>query len=358
MKKLGLALCVTYLLSTTVMAESSQTLEQLFNQRDIAQLEHIIMTEPNNSEAYYMASLYYKIGDDELGTNKDEKKSLEYLKNSADKGYDLAQLQYGFVLLNQGNAEEGIVLIEKAAQQDNTEALALLGDLYFAGYQDRHENMVITPNIEQSIKYLQKAVKKDSQDARYTLGHIYLNKDLGYFDVQKALKLFEDNLDYNEKTGHLPTLMTLIDLYNEGEVVASNRDRLLDYYYLASLQDYTPAAYTIGMIQRNGDQGEKIMISKDIDAAFVNLHKAATRGYVDAMYRIGEMYFKGEGTTQSDMDAYIWTAIAEELTGAETKYSETMLELIPKRQRKIAIDNKNHTLQFFTVNDDVEASQP
>ncbi|MBS7833392.1 tetratricopeptide repeat protein [Wohlfahrtiimonas chitiniclastica] len=353
MKKIGLALWVTYLLSTHAVAESSHELHQLFNQRDIGQLEKIIVKEPHNGEAYYMASLYYKVGEDELGTNKNEEKSIEYLKKSAEEGYDVAQLQYGFALLNQGSTK-GIDFIEKSARQGSTEALALLGDLYFAGYQDHQGKMVMTPNLDQAMNYLQKAVEKDNADARYTLGHIYLNEDLGYFDVQKALTLFDKNIDFYKKTAHLPTLITLIDLYTEGKIVEPNRGRLLDYNYLASLQDYGPAVYTIGMLQRTGDQGEKIVISKDMDAAFINLHKAATLGYVDAMYRIGEMYFKGEGVAQSDTDAYIWTAIAEELTGAETKYSDTILELIPKRQRKIAVDNKNHILQFFMVSEDVE----
>lgn len=348
MKKTGLALLVSSLLTMQVFAEDVVSFQQLLNERNISAIQNIIEQEPDNGEAYYSASLYYSVGDAELGANKDAVKSYEYLKKAVDLNWPAAQLQYGFDMLNQGNAE-GIAYIKVAAESQYLPALTLLGDLYFAGYQDRNGNDVVEPDINQSIEYLDQAVAKGNQEARYTLGHIYLSSDFGEKNINKALELFEDNIDYDNKIGHLPTLITLIDIYNEGKDVQTNRSKLSDYYYLASLQDYQPAYYTVGMIQRVGGKGERLDISKDLEAAFVNLHKAASIGYIDAMFKIGEMYFNGEGTEQSDMNAYIWMAIAEDLSGNKTNYSETVLELIPKRQRQIAIDNKNHYRQFFTM---------
>lgn len=351
MKKISLALLVSSILITSTFAQdiTSKDLQQLLNERNISAIQEIIHQEPDNGEAYYTAAIYYGIGDDALGTNKDEDKKAEFLKKAADLGFVEAQLQFGFVLLNNGIVDEGLQYLIQAANANDLNAVTLLGDLYFAGYQDRTGKSVIEPNIDKSIQYLEKAVNNGVQDARYTLGHIYLSSDFGKKDIDKALELFESNIDYDNKVGHLATLITLINLYNEGKDVQVNRSKLLDYYYLASLQDYQPAYYMIGMTQRVGEKGARLDVVKDLEAAFVNLNKAASVGYIDAMFRVSEMYFNGEGTEQSDMNAYIWMAIAEDLSGNKTNYSETILELIPKRQRQIAIDNKNHYRQFFTM---------
>ena len=350
MKKTSLALLVYGLLcSNFVFAEEPINFEKLLNERDITSIQAILEQNPNSSEAAYYASVYYGIGDDELGTNKDDAKKEEYLKKSADLGYAEAELQYGFSLLNEGQADEGLKYINKSADQNYLKAISLLGDLYFAGYQDQENNEVVQQDIAKAIQYLEKAVEQNSVSARYTLGYIYLDETLGHQDIPTALALFESNIDYENQMTDISSLIALIDFYENGDGVEKNRDKLIDYYYLASLQDYAPSLYAIGMLQRTGAQGEKISIAKDQEAAFINLAKAAQLGHIDAMFRVGEMHFKGEGTEQSDVNAYIWTAIAEDLTGNKTNYSETILELIPKRQRQIAIDNKNHYRQFFTM---------
>lgn len=348
MKKIGSVLLVSCLLSTSVIAKEV-SLQQLLNDRNINQIQSVIEKEPDSGEAYYMASIYYSLGDDELGANKDEEKRYEYLKKSADLGWCEAQLQYGFYLLNQAKSSEGLAYIKKAADGEYLPAIILLGDLYFAGYQDENGLSVIDRDINQAIKYLEKAVVENSQDARYTLGHIYLTSSFGKQDILKALELFEANINYDAKAGHLATLITLIDLYNVGQMVKPDHSKLIDYCYLASLQDYTPVLYTVGMMQRVGAKGVKFEIIKDPEAAFINLSKAASLGYIDAMFQVGEMYFKGDGVEQSDMDAYMWIAIAEELSSSNSRYSETILELIPRREKQIAIDNKNHYRQFFTA---------
>lgn len=359
MKKSGLAILISCILGAQVFAEDINY-QQLLNERNISALEKIIIDNPNDAEAYYMASIYYGVGDDDLGSNKDVDKKDDYLKKAAHLGYPEAEMQYGFTLLNAGKSEEGLEYIKRAANQKYLQAVVMLGDLYYAGYQDKAGDNIVQQDLAQSIVYLTQAMELGSQDARYTLGHLYLDKDLGYYDLDKSLKLFEDNLDYANKTGHLPTIITLIGIYESNEVGA-NRGKLLDYYYLASLQEYAPSFYTIGVLQREGDQGDQLVIEKDPEAAFVNLSKAAGIGYIDAMFRISEMYFKGEGVEQSDVNAYVWLAIAEDLSGSDSNYSETILELIPKRQRQIAIDNKNHYRQFFSMpeesTDDQSVSQ-
>ena len=348
MKKAALALIISSLLTLNAFAEKNETLQQMLKDRNIQGIEEVLSNDPNNGEAHFAAALYYSVGDDKLNANKDVQRQLEYLKKSADLGFAEGQLQYGFYLLNQGKGEEGLQYLEKSASQNYVQAMTLLGDLYFAGYQDPLGNSVIDRNADQAIKYLSQAIEQNSQDARYTLAYVYLDPDLGQKDIQKAIELLEANIDYKDKTGHLSSIVALIDIYEGNPDLVTRASKLQDYYYLASLQEYIPAVFIIGMLQREGGKGEKIEIPKDLEAAFKNLLKAANAGYLEAMFRIGEMYFKGEGTQQSDSDAYIWMAIAEELSNSETKYSETILELVPRKERQIVMDKKDHQLQFFS----------
>ena len=351
MKKISLALLVSSILVTSTFAQdiASKDLQQLLNERNISAIQNIIMQEPDNGEAYYMASIYYGIGDDELGTNKDEAKKEEYLQKSADLGVSKAELDYGFLMLEKGNADVALQYMTRAAGKNDLKAIESLGDLYFTGYKREDGAEILPSDLAKSIEYLSKGISLGSKDAQYTLAHIYFEPSFGYHDEAKALSMFEKNIDYVNKTGHMRSIVSLIGIYESDSNSEKYEKKLIDLYYLASLQGLPQAFYKVGLLQRVGAEGDQLNIAKDPEAAFVNLEQAAKLGYVDAMFRIGEMYFKGEGAQQSDMNAYIWMAIAEDLSGNKTNYSETILELIPKRQRQITIDNKNHYRQFFTM---------
>lgn len=343
MKKISLALIISSLLTSPNWANDLERLAQL---RNVQEIQHTLASDPNNAEANFKMALYYDSAD-----------QLDYLKKSADLGFAEGQLQYGFYLLNQGKGEEGLQYLEKSASQNLVQAMTLLGDLYFAGYQDQQGNSVIERSADQAIKYLSQAIEQNSQDARYTLAYVYLDPNLGKQDISKAVELLERNIDYDNKKAHLASLIALIDIYSKGQYVPVDSVKLVDYFYLASLQGYVPSLYPVGMMQREGAKGAKIEITQDHTMAFENLFKAANAGYIDAMLRIGEMYFKGEGTEQSDCNAYIWMAIAEELSNSETKYSETILELIPRKDREAVILVKDEQLQNFSQADSSSQTQ-
>ena len=342
MKKISLALIISSVLAVQVFAVESGDLKQMLDDGNIGSIEAVLKENPTNAEASFMAAIYY-------GKNNNISKQLEYLQQSADLGFTKAQLQYGVSLLNQGKVVEGLTYLEKSADQNYVPAMTLLGDLYFAGYFDQGGNEVLEQDFEKSEMYLKRAVSEGSQDARYTLAYLYLSPESGQQNIDQSIALFEDNIDYVNQSGHLPSIMALIDIYSKGEYVKADQAKLTDYLYLASLQDYSPAFYSVGVMQREGFKGDKIIIEKNPELAFDNIMKATKSGYLDAMFRLGEMYFKGEGTKQSDVDAYIWMAIAEEFSNVDTKYSETILELIPKKERQSAIDKKNHQYQLFSV---------
>lgn len=349
MKKTSLGLLFSGLLIMQVVAEERVNLQGLLNERNISAIQSVIEKDSNNAEAYYVASIYYGLGDDELGTNKDLSKKEDYLKKSADLDLPQAELDYGFLMLEKGDADIALQYITKAADKGDLKAIESLGDLYFAGYSKLDGTEVLPANMEKAIEYLLKGVSLGSQDSRYTLAHIYFEPSFGYHDEAKALSMFEENIDYVNKTGHMRSIVSLIGIYESYGDLNKYEKKLIDLYYLASLQGLPQAFYKVGLLQRVGMEGDQLNIAKDPEAAFLNLEKAMHEGYIDAMFRVSEMYFKGEGTEQSDMNAYIWMAIAEDLSGNKTNYSETILELIPKRQRQVAIDNKNHYHQFFSM---------
>ncbi len=343
MKKISLALIVSSLLASASFADQIDTL-QIPHEQNIHSLQSLLDKDPANSEALFEMAVFYGSAD-----HLDVVKQHDYLKKSADLHLPEAEMQYGFLLLNDGQVKEGLAYIKQAAEQGYVKALTLLGDLYFAGYQNQAGEILLQSDVDLSEQYLKQAVAQNDSEARYTLAYLYLDPNLSKQDIQKAIELFESNIDYVNKNAHLASVIALIDVYSKGEYVAVNQAKLVDYFYLASLKDYLPALYPIGMMQREGAKGERLEIVKDLNSAFTNLNKAANAGYIDAMFRIGEMYFKGEGIEQSDRDAYIWMSVAEELSANENKYSETILELVPKKEREAVVDQKNQQLKLFVV---------
>lgn len=347
MRKTSLVLIVFSFLTLQVFSQENKNLQRMLNDKDIHGIQNFIDHDSKNGEAYFMAAIYYGMND-ALGANKNIEKQIEYLKKSADLGFAEGQLQYGFYLLNQGQGSKGLSYLDQAVSQNSVKAMTLLGDLYFAGYQDQQGNIVIQSNPDKAIEYLNQAVAQDSQSARYTLAYLYLDPNIGQQNLSKSIELFEANINFDNQSGDLASIVALLDVYLTNPNVKVGSGKILDLYYLAYLQGYVPAFYAVGMMQKEGAKGERFEISKDLQAAFENLLKAAQAGYVDAMFRIGEMYFKGEGVDQSDHNAYIWMSIAEELSNSETKYSETILELVPRKERQTVIEQKNHQLQLFS----------
>lgn len=341
MKKINLAFIISCLLMSAVSAQEIKKEVQL---SDFSVVQKILASDPDNGEANFKMAMYYGSAD-----YLDIAKQLEYLKKSADLSFAEGQLQYGFYLLNQGLRDEGLAYLNASATQNHVKAMTLLGDLYFAGYQDKDGNNVIQADAEKAIIYLNQAIERDSQDARYTLGYLYLDDKFGQQDILKAIELFESNIDYKHQTGDLSSIVALIDVYVTNPQIKDVQRKVVDLYYLANLQGYVPSFYPVGLMQKEGVKGDRLEVVKDLESAFDNLYKAARAGYIDAMFNIGEMYFKGEGVEQSDRNAYIWMAIAEELSDSETKYSDTILELIPRKDRESAVNEKKQQLSVFMV---------
>ncbi|GAA5096110.1 tetratricopeptide repeat protein [Wohlfahrtiimonas larvae] len=339
MKKISLALIISSLLISSVFADEAIQEVKLSN---IEAVQKILESDPENGEANFRMAAYYGSAE-----HLDSIKHLEYLRKAADSNFPDAELQYGFLLINNNEPKQGLKYIQKSAERGYVKALTLLGDLYFAGYYNQSGGVVIQANADLSEQYLIQAVTQNDPDARYTLAYLYLNPNLGKQDIQQALKLLEENINYDTKNIHLPSVVTLIDIYSQGQYLSADPAKLVDYFYLASLQGYVPALYPVGMMQKEGAKGVRLEIIKNDSEAFANLLKAAKAGYIDAMFSVGEMYFKGEGVKQSDTDAYIWMAIAEELSNSEKKYSEIILELIPRKDQDAAIAKKDLQLSVY-----------
>ena len=73
----------------------------------------------------------------------------------------------GKLLLEQGDAENGISWLKKAAERRNKYALYLLGKVYLTGEQTEK-------NVEAALEYLRSSAEQGNQYAQYTLGKLYL----------------------------------------------------------------------------------------------------------------------------------------------------------------------------------------
>ena len=120
------------------------------------------------SEGYAIAA--HQLGKayrDGLGTEQDPAKAAEWFRHCAEAGYDCSAYALGKLLLEQGEAEDGIGWLKAAAEQGNQYARYRLGKVFLLREQAEK-------NVPEALKYLREAAEQGNQYAQYTLGKLYL----------------------------------------------------------------------------------------------------------------------------------------------------------------------------------------
>ena len=116
---------------------------------------------------YHLGRLY----SDDRGVNRDEKKSLELLKESAEEGFADAQNMIGSFYLNgwNGSVKDGslaVLWFEKAARQGHVGAMKTLGAMYKYGIQ-------IKADLKKAIQWYRQASGTGDSEAMTHLEDIF-----------------------------------------------------------------------------------------------------------------------------------------------------------------------------------------
>jgi len=124
----------------------------------------------------------YKLG--ELDTKIDSEESLKWFLKAAKSGDSEGQFQAASFYITKGDFKEARRWLGKAAKQDNSNAMCLLGDLYYHGQG-------VEKDFNKAMKIYKLAVMLKNPLASYQLGTMYYNGHGISVNYAEALRLFK-----------------------------------------------------------------------------------------------------------------------------------------------------------------------
>jgi len=163
----------------------------------------------------------------------DEKLAIHWIKEAAKQHHGLALYQLGNYLLSHKKSEveleTAIEYLVLAAKQNVSAARSAVKKFYEFGFAD-----------------LVDATYGDVT-AQFRVAQSYLNK------VERQQKQLSIKwLELAANGGHLPSIITLAELYENGDIVAKNIEQAFNFYLAAAKMDNTIASKTLDELLKQG----------------------------------------------------------------------------------------------------------
>lgn len=243
----------------------------------------------NDKDAQYGLAVCYANGN---GIAKDEGIARQWLLKAADGGHVKAQLLASEWLIKgiggSKDPEAGVKYCEKAALQDDPEAIAVLGYYYFDG-------KIIPQDYPKAIESFSRACEKGSESAAYMLGYCY-KEGLGV--ETNAVKAFEYFKLADERKS-LPGAYALGVAYENGVGV--------DVDYTEALGGYTRACDAEWEDPLSGNTMADAKTGCDRIGEIGKFWKSANvENNAEAQYHVGLCFANGTGVTKNLETAYGW----------------------------------------------------
>ena len=231
---------------------------------------------------------------------------IKFLKMAVDEGLNNAQYLYGRYCIEgqyvKKNIPLGISYIQKAAKQNNVEALAYLGDAYYLGLQGFKKDSV------ESVRWYEKSAKRGFFNAQYRVGNFYFNAN----DTTSAVNYWQ--MLINNKKAEKPKLMTaqerrmlgktyynLGTLYYNKQLYSLDKDTGLNFFDKAANCGHDYAAYLLSQIYlERTDVPQNERLSRNY------AKMSALLGNVDAQALYGCYCMQGYGMERDSLEAVKW----------------------------------------------------
>lgn len=193
--KFLLNLCLIGLLQTILFAKSD--LELAYEAKDSGDnIKAINLFEKaansGDIEAQKELGYIYQFGD--LGITVDLNKSFEWHLKAAENGLSESQFQVGTFYVRKKDFESAKSWLKKAALQGNSNAMVIIGDMYY-------QSLGVKQDFSKAFKAYSSAIELKNPIAMYQLGSMYYNGHGVAIDYKKALQLFEQSGKYGFKKG-------------------------------------------------------------------------------------------------------------------------------------------------------------
>lgn len=138
------------------------------------------------AEAMSLLGVYKLLG--AAGVEADLGGAVDLFKGASEQGHNDARIYLGDIYLTKDleyyNPEEGVKLLNLAADEDNALALSLLGSLY-------KESEAVEQDYVKAAGYFQRAADLEDFGSMYQLGRLYLEGNGVDQDETKGLELIE-----------------------------------------------------------------------------------------------------------------------------------------------------------------------
>jgi TPR repeat protein len=239
--------------------------------------------EGSRTEQYILGTMY------ETGTKvpKDIPAAIGWYKMAAEQGHVEAQSRLAKLLEQTGDYLNAILWAKKAAEQNDLNALTLLGLMSFNGQGAPRDTKAATV-------LLQRPADSGDTTAQAALALCYLFDTSEAVNAAKAAewakKALPELRKKAEKGDHYAEY-TLAVFYREGCGVEKDLVQARGWYRAAAEQGYTPASTSLGLMQAHGIGG-----AADHYEAFKLLSRAADAGDALAQANAGIMLLNGLGT--------------------------------------------------------------
>jgi len=142
--------------------------------------------------------------------------------------------EIGAMLYLEGNYDEAVVYLKKAAEQGDSQAQCFLGLCYRNGNG-------IEKNDSIGVEWYKKAAAQGDSVAQYNLSNYYLSRNDSTEAIKWLLEAANDNMSEAQYR------MGLFCQYGYGIIVPQDSSSAVMWYMKAAEQGHTKAQYSIGM---------------------------------------------------------------------------------------------------------------
>lgn len=226
--------------------------------------------------------LYQREGDNTTAFNRF---SLAHHAGSAWGTYQLALSYINGAGTNE-NKSYGVTLLQSAVDKGFADAQETLGMCYMAG----SDKLGIKQSTSKGQELLEKAASQNDDDALLDLGRIWLRGLYGYnTDASKAYTYLKKSADL----GNGDAMDYLGDMYRYGIYVTQDKSQAFDWYAKATEAGSVDGQADLGRAYIDGE-----LVSQNFQEGVKNLTLAANKGNINAEYGLGLCYENGNGVNK------------------------------------------------------------
>ncbi|ORY53168.1 HCP-like protein [Rhizoclosmatium globosum] len=268
---------------------------------------HYRIDTTKDKKGFYSGT-YIRIRDN-IRTKLHEVSSKNDSRAAADGNRD-ALFTYGRHLLDNGEPENGVKMIEMAAEQGNIEAKFGLATLY----QEGAKKIGISKNANKAMRWFEELAESGNFRGQLGLAELYHDGEGINVDFNKAL--YYANLAASQNCADAHQLLG--DMYLNGRGITKSADQAFSHYFKSAKLNNTDAGcvnkeseqikthylqWQLGMMFYTGE-GIKQEIEKGI--RHITMAAEGSDGSPEAQFTLGVIYKNGYGVTQNTKLAFDW----------------------------------------------------